>query len=119
MSTASTEQEREIKDGLQPYSSDDDEEKFDDLGNYEDIGDEEQWEDDEEEEMSVEEKADIYKTEGNEFYKNKDYFAAIKKYDEAVKLMPKEHKYYGNRAAASLMLGLYERVVKDCEIAVG
>ena len=32
--------------------------------------------------------------------------------------MPKEHKYYGNRAAASLMLGLYERVVKDCEIAI-
>ena len=43
----------------------------------------------------------MFKSEGNEFYKKKDYFAAIKKYDEAIKLMPKEHKYYGNRAAAS------------------
>ena len=109
------------------YNSDDEDEEFEDLGNYEDINnEEEEWEEEEdseeeeeeEEEIPIEEQADMFKSEGNEFYKKKDYFAAIKKYDEAIKLMPKEHKYYGNRAAASLMLGLYERVVKDCEIAI-
>ena len=94
------------------------EEEYEDLGNYVDASSSEEEEDSEEEEMSNEEAAEMYKAEGNELYKKKDYFAAIKQYDEAIKLMPEESKYYGNRAAASLMLGLYERVVTDCQTAL-
>lgn len=59
--------------------------------------------------------ADAKKSEGNEFFKNKDYPNAIAKYTEAIDLDPKGHVYYSNRSAAYIGWGKYEEAAKDAE----
>ena len=70
--------------------------------------------DDDEIELSPEEEAAIWKQEGNEKYKIKDYFGSIDAYTKAIEIMPEDHTYYGNRSAANMMIGRYEHVERDC-----
>lgn len=58
------------------------------------------------------------KDEGNEWYKKRDYRAAIDAYTQAIALEPAEAAYYGNRAAAAMMLLQYEQAAVDCEHAI-
>lgn len=63
---------------------------------------------------SPEEQAVIFKGEGNERYKAKDYKGAIALYTKAIKLDATNPAYYGNRAAAYLMLTSYKEADADC-----
>lgn len=62
--------------------------------------------------------AEEYKLQGNEKYKQGDYRGAIALYDEAIDAAPTEPAYYGNRAAANMMLLKYDDVIKDCNLAI-
>lgn len=63
---------------------------------------------------SPEEQAAIFKGEGNERYKAKDYKGAIALYTKAIKLDATNPAYYGNRAASYLMLASYKEADADC-----
>lgn len=58
------------------------------------------------------------KDEGNEFYKQKNYRAAIDAYSLAIAEAPDEPSFYGNRAAAHMMILAYESAIEDCEKAI-
>eukprot|EP00606_Chrysophyceae_sp_TOSAG23-5_P000631 GSChrysophyteH2.ASY1.ANO1.1388.1 assembled CDS len=60
-------------------------------------------------------KAEQFKDMGNKYYKQEEYQEAIRYYTQALSLLPKEGSYYGNRAAAWLMMKEYKRAVKDCK----
>jgi DnaJ homolog subfamily C member 7 len=60
-------------------------------------------------------KAEQFKDMGNKYYKSEEYQEAIRYYTQALSLLPKEGAYYGNRAAAWLMMKEYKRAVKDCK----
>jgi tetratricopeptide (TPR) repeat protein len=62
--------------------------------------------------------AEEYKAQGNELYKRGDYQGAINKYTQAIDAAPTVVAYYGNRAAASFMLGKYKEVITDCNRAI-
>ncbi|CAH0492879.1 unnamed protein product [Peronospora farinosa] len=62
--------------------------------------------------------AEEFKTQGNELYKRGDYRRAIDKYTQAIDAAPTIVAYYGNRAAASFMLGKHKDVVTDCNRAI-
>lgn len=66
-------------------------------------------------EPSSEEQALIFKNEGNERYKAKDYKGAISLYTKAIKLDATNPAYYGNRAASYLMLASYKEADADCD----
>ena len=51
-------------------------------------------------------------------YKSKDYRAAVGAYTEAITIEPNVATFYGNRAAANLMLQRYEEVIADSTKAV-
>jgi DnaJ homolog subfamily C member 7 len=63
---------------------------------------------------SQETKAEQFKDQGNKYYKQEEYSEAIRFYTQALSLMPNEGSYYGNRAAAWLMMKEYKRAIKDC-----
>jgi len=62
--------------------------------------------------------AEEFKAQGNELYKRGDYQRAIDKYTQAIDAAPTVVAYYGNRAAASFMLGKHKDVITDCNRAI-
>ena len=65
-------------------------------------------------EQSDRDKAEVLKESGNAAYKGEDYQEAIKFYSQALSLQPLDGSYYGNRAAAWLMMKEYKRAAADC-----
>ncbi|KAK0763049.1 hypothetical protein N5P37_004032 [Trichoderma harzianum] len=63
------------------------------------------------------EDAETYKTNGNRFFKEKNYPKAIEQYSKAVDLFPNSATYLGNRAAAYMSNGQYEAALDDCSRA--
>lgn len=61
----------------------------------------------------IEKEAEDEKNTGNNFYKQKDYFKAIKFYTNAINLMPEKAAYYGNRAAAYMMISNFSSALDD------
>jgi stress-induced-phosphoprotein 1 len=55
---------------------------------------------------------------GNDFYKAKNFTVAMKHYDNAVELDPKNIVYRLNRAAVLLETKDYENCIKECEEAI-
>merc|ERR1712137_133347 len=55
--------------------------------------------------------------EGNEAYKNQNYSEAIALYSKAIAADPENPVYYGNRAAAYMMVDKFGDALKDCENA--
>lgn len=70
----------------------------------------------EEMEINVEQKAEELKNEGNVHYKKGEYRAAIDLYSQAIDLMPDMAAYYGNRAAAYIMINKYKEAVRDAKM---
>lgn len=68
--------------------------------------------------MSGEAEAEVFKTQGNDLYKRGDYRGAIEKYTRAIDAAPTIVAYYGNRAAASFMIGQHRDVITDCNRAI-
>jgi len=62
---------------------------------------------------NIEKEAEDAKNTGNNFYKQKDYFKAIKFYTNAINLLPDKAAYYGNRAAAYMMINNYPNALDD------
>eukprot|EP00899_Mesostigma_viride_P028991 jgi/Mesvir1/9277/Mv03137-RA.2 len=58
--------------------------------------------------------AERHKDKGNAMYKAGRYQEAIDEYTEALALVPSEQAFYGNRAAAYLMLKKYDQALADC-----
>ena len=65
--------------------------------------------------ISMAEQAEYYKNEGNNSYKNGNYRESIEFYSKAIDLCPKNAAYYGNRAAAYLMLNNYKETIEDAK----
>ncbi|RMX46409.1 hypothetical protein pdam_00000695 [Pocillopora damicornis] len=63
-------------------------------------------------------KADAKKQEGNREYIQKNYEAAVKLYTEAIELAPTVVTYYGNRSAAYMMIGNYDKALEDAQTAI-
>jgi len=59
-------------------------------------------------------KAAQFKDMGNRLYQREEYQEAIRYYTQALSLVPNDGSYYGNRAAAWLMMREYRRAIKDC-----
>lgn len=57
------------------------------------------------------------KEEGNKYYTAKDYNNAVSLYTEAITLDPTCAAYYGNRAAAYMMLADYQKGLEDARTA--
>jgi tetratricopeptide (TPR) repeat protein len=55
---------------------------------------------------------------GNDFYKAKNYSAAIASYTKAIELDTTSAALLTNRAAASLMLLQYKEAIQDCDAAL-
>jgi tetratricopeptide (TPR) repeat protein len=70
-----------------------------------------------EDEASMAEQAEKYKNEGNNSYKNANYRESIEFYSKAIDLCPKNAAYYGNRAAAYLMLNKYKETIEDAKMS--
>jgi tetratricopeptide (TPR) repeat protein len=66
----------------------------------------------------MEQSAEDFKLQGNELYKKGDYKGAIELYSKAIDASPTTGAFYGNRAAASFMLGKHEDVITDCNRAI-
>ncbi|TFJ88358.1 hypothetical protein NSK_000707 [Nannochloropsis salina CCMP1776] len=69
-------------------------------------------------EASTDKTAAQWKDEGNELYKKGDYRAAIDAYSLAIAMSPDEASFYGNRAAAHMMILAYEAAIDDCNKAL-
>lgn len=59
-------------------------------------------------------KAEQFKERGNAYYKSENYQEAVRFYTQAISLCPDEGAYYGNRAAAWMMIKEYRRAIADC-----
>ncbi|CAM9137280.1 unnamed protein product, partial [Ectocarpus fasciculatus] len=59
-------------------------------------------------------RAEQFKLRGNEYYKSEEYQEAVRYYSQAIALCQSEGTYYGNRAAAWVMLKEFKRAVTDC-----
>lgn len=59
-------------------------------------------------------RAEQFKLRGNEYYKSEEYQEAVRYYSQAIALCQDEGTYYGNRAAAWVMLKEFKRGVADC-----
>lgn len=70
------------------------------------------------EDAELKSKAESLKLEGNKAMAGKNYEVAIKKYSEAISVLPTNAVYYANRAAAHSSLKNYGEAVKDAESAV-
>ncbi|CAR27051.1 hypothetical protein ZYGR_0I03240 [Zygosaccharomyces rouxii] len=70
------------------------------------------------EDAELKSKAESLKLEGNKAMAGKDYELAIKKYSEAISVVPTNAVYYANRAAAHSSLKNYDEAIKDAESAV-
>ncbi|GFR76132.1 DnaJ homolog subfamily C member 7-like [Elysia marginata] len=65
-----------------------------------------------------EELAEAKKEQGNAFYKEKKYTEALAYYSEAINICPDCAAYYGNRAAAYIMLQKYKDGLADAQYAL-
>lgn len=65
--------------------------------------------------MDIEKSAEDWKKEGNTAFTAKNYEKAIFAYSEAIKLNPRDHSYYSNRATAYSNIGEYLKCISDCE----
>mmetsp|Transcript_42440 Transcript_42440/g.66390 ORF Transcript_42440/g.66390 Transcript_42440/m.66390 type:complete len:572 (+) Transcript_42440:90-1805(+) len=74
---------------------------------------------DKEEFEEIKNSADDWKEEGNQKYRAKDYRGAIDCYTKALQADPSIVSIYGNRAAAQMMLAEFDKVVADCDTAIG
>lgn len=68
-------------------------------------------------------RAQKFKTEGNDMFKRGKYDEAIAAYTKAIEIIPPEFKtdlatYYHNRAAAYEQLKKWSTVISDCEQAI-
>ncbi|QLQ82207.1 hypothetical protein HG537_0G04620 [Torulaspora globosa] len=63
-------------------------------------------------------KAEALKLEGNKAMASRDFELAVKKYTEAIAVLPTNAVYFANRAAAYSSLKAYEEAVKDAESAI-
>lgn len=63
-------------------------------------------------------KAEALKLEGNKAMASRDFELAVKKYTEAIAVLPTNAVYFANRAAAHSSLKAYEEAVKDAESAI-
>lgn len=70
------------------------------------------------EDAELKSKAESLKLEGNKAMAGKNYETAIKKYSEAISVLPTNAVYYANRAAAHSSLKNYGEAVRDAESAV-
>ncbi|KAH0519254.1 DnaJ-like protein subfamily C member 7 [Microtus ochrogaster] len=60
--------------------------------------------------------AESFKEQGNAYYAEKDYNEAYYYYTKAIDMCPKNASYYGNRAAATLMmLGRFREALGDAQ----
>lgn len=116
------EEEDEAGGGSDDDSDDDSDDEMMPTLQGSDAEDEEEDDDDEVEEAEPEAPAfdpvaaaAARKAAGNEKYKAKDYYGALDCYSEAIKLDPANAMYYGNRAAAELMVNQSSRAVTDCK----
>jgi stress-induced-phosphoprotein 1 len=57
--------------------------------------------------------AQVKKNEGNNFFKNKNFQAAIDKYSEAIALDPSDVTFYSNRSACYAALGRWQEAAED------
>ena len=71
--------------------------------------------DDEKKDVDDHKKADEIKAKGNEEYKKKNYDGAIKYYEEAIKIYPKEMIYYLNSAKCYLEKKDYDKAIELCK----
>lgn len=55
----------------------------------------------------------IFHSEGNTFFKNKNYEAAIDKYSDAIALDPSDVTFYSNRSACYAALGRWQEAAED------
>ena len=100
------------------YNPDDDSDEYEDMMQGMDSDDEE---DEEEEEMpGLETKsAEEWKSDGNDFYRAKNYHEAIRAYGVAIQLDGENNPpFYLNRAAAYLMTKQYQEAVEDCDLSL-
>ena len=70
-------------------------------------------------EASNAKKAEQFKERGNAYYKEESYQDAVRFYTQAISLNPSMGSYYGNRAAAWVMLKEYRRGIQDCTDGIG
>lgn len=68
-------------------------------------------------------RAQRFKTEGNEMFRRGKYDEAIASYNKAIEIIPEEYKsdlatYYQNRAAAYEQLKKWSAVISDCQKAI-
>ncbi|KAG0661903.1 hypothetical protein C6P44_002465 [Monosporozyma unispora] len=70
------------------------------------------------EDAEIKAKAEALKLEGNKAIAQKDFNLAIKKYTEAINVLPTNAVYYANRAAAYTNLQKYDEAIKDAEAAI-
>ena len=71
-----------------------------------------------ENEVDPKESAVEHKEKGNNFYKKKQYSAAIREYSEAIRLDPSNAIFFNNRAAAHYQLSNYVESEKDATKAI-
>eukprot|EP01088_Endostelium_zonatum_P020916 TRINITY_DN7943_c0_g1_i1.p1 TRINITY_DN7943_c0_g1~~TRINITY_DN7943_c0_g1_i1.p1 ORF type:complete len:209 (-),score=53.19 TRINITY_DN7943_c0_g1_i1:131-757(-) len=77
------------------------------------ISDEERMDEDDDVQIDVVKQAESYKEQGNKEYSAKNWDGAVEYYTKAIDLQPDNATYYGNRAASQIMLGLYNKALKD------
>lgn len=70
------------------------------------------------EDAEIKAKAEALKLEGNKAMASKDFDLAVKKYTEAIAVLPTNAVYYANRAAAHSSLKAYEEAIKDAQSAI-
>lgn len=63
-------------------------------------------------------KAEALKLEGNKAMASKDFELAVKKYTDAIAVLPTNAVYFANRAAAYSSLRAYDEAIKDAESAI-
>ncbi|VWU52068.1 Hsp70/Hsp90 organizing protein [Hepatocystis sp. ex Piliocolobus tephrosceles] len=59
-------------------------------------------------------KGEEHKLKGNELYKQKKFEEALKEYDEAIKVNPKDIMYYYNKAAVYIEMKSYDKAIETC-----
>lgn len=62
--------------------------------------------------------AEQFKNEGNALYKSTEYRKSIELYTKAIELCPSTAAYYGNRAAAYMMIQKYNLAIEDSKTAI-
>lgn len=68
--------------------------------------------------MEIQKSAEDWKKEGNTAFTAKNYEKAITAYTKAIKLNPKDHSYYSNRATAYSNIGEHLKCISDCESSI-